>query len=129
LISLDSEELDDGTELFRVAVVANQDELKAMLSRMYPSVGELVDIPTDLDIESFLGKENEVSLLRFKETLGEGVGQINTTTESGLLISNPNGRLLLYPNEEIPMEFCITTDMEKIDKVLSAVDIVSFSAS
>lgn len=127
MVLLVSENLDDGTELFRVAVVSDQKKLQEMLSRMRPSIDELMDVPDDLEMGLFLGVENDVSLLRFYELLGEEVGRIKAATESGLLISNSNSRLLLYPNEEIPLEFCITTDTEKIDSILSKADIVSFS--
>lgn len=126
LILLDSEELDDGTELFRLAVVADRNELKEMLLKMHPPIEPLDDIPVDLDIESFFGVRNAVSLLRFKGVVGEGANQINTATESGLLVSNSNRRLLLYPNETTPMEICVTTNVEKIDKVLAAVDMMPF---
>lgn len=126
LILLDSKELDDGNELLRLAIVTDQDELQEMLSKMHPPIKELINVPNDLNIESFFGIVNEVFLLRFSHIIRNGINQINVTTESGLLISNSDCRLLLYPNKEIPMDFCITTDADKINKVLKGVDVIPF---
>jgi hypothetical protein len=124
LLLIDSEELDDGTELFTIAAVEDRDELQIMLSRMHPPVEELVDCPTDLNINLFLGVHNKISLLRFNEFLEEDTDHVYIERDSGLLIANTHGRLLLYPNQETPLEFCITTNPIKIDSVLNKVDII-----
>lgn len=120
LILLDSEELAE-TELFRIAIEAGKQKLGKMMSHTHPRFSELVDFPAELQIDHFLRIENKVSIIRFKEEIENGKGGIlgEATVDSGLLISNENGRMVLYPNPAIPLDICITTGEAKITDLLS----------
>lgn len=120
LILLDSEEVAE-TELYRIAIVAGKKKLDKMMSNTRPRFSELVDFPTDLQIDRFLRIENKVSVIRFDVEIEDGKGGVlgEATVDSGLLISNKNARMVLYPSLAVPLDICITTDEAKITDLLS----------
>lgn len=129
LILLDSKEVAE-TELFRIAIVTGKQELDEMMSHTNPRFSELIDFPTDLQIDQFLGIENKVSIIRFNVEIEDGKGGIlgKIVVDSGLLISNKNGRMVLYPNLAVPLDISITTNEAKITDLLSqAVSIESLN--
>lgn len=120
LVLLDSEEVAE-TELFRFAIVADKQKLDKMMSHTRPRFSELVDFPGDLQIDQFLRVENRVSIIRFNVEIENGKGGVlgKAAVDSGLLISNENGRMVLYPNLAVPLDISITTDEAKITDLLS----------
>lgn len=120
LILLDSEEVAE-TELFRIAIVADTQKIDNMMSHTRPRFSELVDFPADLEIDQFLRIENEVSVIRFNVEIENGKGGVlgEAAVDVGLLISNKNGRMFLYPNVAVPLDISITTDEAKITDLLS----------
>jgi hypothetical protein len=126
LLLLTSKDLVDRTEIFRVTIVTDPERLADMLKFTRPPLAELVEFPNDLKIDQFLGVRNQISLLRFKEEIedGENADITHVVTESGLLVSNSNARMIFYPDIDVPLDFRITTDNKKIDEVLGAASII-----
>lgn len=120
LILLDSKEVAE-TELFRIAIVADKQKLDKMMSHTSPRFSELVDFPADLQIDQFLRIENKVSVIRFNVEIENGKGGVlgEAAVDLGLLISNENGRMVLYPNLAVPLDISITTNEAKITDMLS----------
>ena len=120
LILLDSEEVSE-TELFRIAIVADTQKMDNMMSHTRPQFSELTDFPADLKIDQFLRTENKVSVIRFNVEIEDGKGGVlgEVSVDSGLLISNENGRMVFYPNLAVPLDISISTDETKITDLIS----------
>ena len=120
LILVDSKELEE-TELFRIAIEVDQKMVGKMISRTYPKFSELIEFPADLQIEKFLNIENTISIVRFLAEIETGKDGIlgKVIVDSGLLISNKNGRMILYPSPVVPLDICISTNEFKISNILS----------
>lgn len=127
MITLISKDICDGSEIFKISITSNQKNIQEQIRWWYPKIRKLVDIPKDLEIESFIGIKNNYNLLQFSEFFTHKNSKNILKVDSGLLIENDNHRLLLYPNEEIPLDFCITTNKEKIEHILNRVKSLSLN--
>jgi len=127
LITLDTENFNNEIELFRLAITFDELELGKMLSKMHPPIQEIYSYPIDLNLDNFLNVDNEISLLRFNSVHWREGRQINITTESGMLIKSNSTELLLYPNEEIPLDLCITKNTQKIQEIIKSATIANLT--
>ncbi len=96
-------------------------KIDKIMSLTRPRFSELIDFPDDLQIDQCLGIENKLSVIRFNVEIENGQGGVlgKAAVDSGLLISNENARMILYPDLAVPLDICITTDETRIADLLS----------
>lgn len=128
MLWLTSETVEFKWEMFRLSITSKKQIVEwgmydGNLPWESPVVG-LENLSGFLDIDLFLKGNNDVSLLKFAQSYSIEGKEINETTESGLLIANHQGRMLVFDPEDIPLTFCITTNHRLIESKLKDAEII-----
>ena len=90
----------------------------------YPPMSEIGDCPDDLNIRAFLNAENFIETVRFRTLREDSLHDAEELTEAGLVASNDEARMLLYPDDQHHLNLCITTDEGTIEAVTEGHGIV-----
>ena len=122
-ITATSKDREDGIEIFRLAFETGEVVSAMISSKMnHPQFAELLHYPPDIDFSVFSDGAQRIYLLRKVVTRSDASNhRVGTTeTENGVLITNNAKRLLVYLDEEIPLNICITTRPSAIDSYLKS---------
>lgn len=133
MVMMDSEEIDDNWEIFRLGSLSESEiDQRCLINNRNswdPPIQKLAAFPSDLNLGIFLNVRNNISLLRFSDTYNSNGQTINEITDSGMLISNSKGRLLIFNPIGDPIDFFISTNDMVIDSALKDVEIIPLQPS
>ena len=117
VIWADSLDLPDRTEEFRMVV--SQPPLD-YFRHAKPPLAPLRDFPADLSITDFLKRKNSVQLARCSYTRApdHSMPGAEIVFDWGLLFGNDLGSLLIFLDEHINLNLCVTTNDEVITELL-----------
>ena len=118
VIWADSLDLPDRTEEFRMVV--SQPSMDIFRDSKPPRA-PLRDFPADLSITDFLNRKNSVQLARRSYTRApdHSMPGAEIVFDWGLLFANDLGSLLIFLDEHINLNLCVTTNDEVIAELLN----------